>query len=112
MKAFLSDSSLWCGCILCFVSVLFLIFPPKRPNGIYGYRTQNSTKSLDRWTFSQKYSSCRMIEAGSLLILIGIVAPLLFAPEIYVYFGIPLLMGATVYMFVRTERALKKKFPN
>ncbi len=39
------------------VLIIFKIFPPKSINSWYGYRTMESMKSTQKWSFAQKYSA-------------------------------------------------------
>ncbi|RZJ67926.1 MAG: SdpI family protein [Flavobacterium sp.] len=109
----IETTALLVGLIFVIVSIIMLAFPPKKINGLYGYRTSASMKSQKHWDFAQRFSSFRMIEAG--IFLLGFS----FASN---YFGINpvksavgtivLLLASTLYLILRTEIALKKKFPN
>jgi len=41
------------------IPVLLYLYPPKDINGLLGYRTGRSMKSIENWTFSQKYFAKR-----------------------------------------------------
>jgi uncharacterized membrane protein len=43
--------------ILLVVGVVFWTYPPKKINGLYGYRTTRSRKSQEAWDFAQRYSA-------------------------------------------------------
>ncbi|NYA70148.1 SdpI family protein [Flavobacterium sp. MAH-1] len=102
-----------CGIVFVVAAAFMLVFPPKKINDFYGYRTNTSKKSQDRWDFSQKFSAWRMIEAGLFLILVSIALDYAdFTETASVLIGIGLLLASCVYMIFRTESALKKKFPN
>ena len=58
---------------------LFMKRPPKRINGIYGYRTKRSMKTQETWDFAHRY-------LGNLWFKIGLVLiPLPALPLIFVY---------------------------
>lgn len=62
------------GPIFMIAGIVMLLFPPKKINYLYGYRTKNSMKNIDRWNFAQNYSAKIMIWTGfffSLTSLIG-----------------------------------------
>lgn len=102
-----------CGIVFVIAAVIMLVFPPKRINDFYGYRTNNSKKSQERWDFSQRFSAWRMIEAGIFLILVSVALDYAaFTETASVLIGLGLLVSSCVYMIFRTESALKKKFPN
>lgn len=57
-----------------FIAGLILrLFPPKRINNIYGYRTPKSKKNMENWKLANKYSSILLMIFGLLLLLIGII---------------------------------------
>lgn len=95
---------------------LFMKRPPKRINGIYGYRTKRSMKTQETWDFAHRYLGYLWFKIGLVLI------PLSALPLIFVYGkDIELIgtVGAVVTLFeivpmivpiFPTERALKENF--
>lgn len=55
------------------IGLIFKIFPPKKINGIYGYRTINSMKNQKIWDYSQVIGANSMILVGVLLGVIGLI---------------------------------------
>ncbi|MBD3583772.1 SdpI family protein [Flavobacterium selenitireducens] len=111
-NAHLGFVSLACGIVFIGAAVIMLLFPPRKINDFYGYRTSTSKKSQERWDFAQRFSSWRMIEAGIVLTIVSIFLEYgQIAKEIGVVVGIALLIASCLYMFLRTESAIKKKFP-
>lgn len=53
-----------CPLALVVVAVAFWIWPPKKINMTYGYRTTRSMKSQSAWDFAQKYSAKWMTVLG------------------------------------------------
>ena len=108
---FLIPSSV--GIIFMLAGFLMLKFPPKKINGLYGYRTSSSMKNQERWDFSQKYSSIEMIKLGALLTLSSIFG-LIFKPDgkIGMFLGLTLMILMVVFLLIRVERAIKNKFVN
>jgi uncharacterized membrane protein len=102
-----------CGIVFIIAAATMLLFPPKKINDLYGYRTNTSQKSQERWDFAQRFSAWRMLEAGGFLLLVTVVLEFAQAPEVVgVVLGLALILCSCVYLFVRTESALKKKFPS
>ncbi|WP_417200309.1 SdpI family protein [Bizionia sp.] len=99
------------GLIFVVVGIIMYKFPPKKINGIYGYRTSNSMKSQERWDFAQIYSAKQMMKYGGLLSLSGIIG-LLFQPSenISTGLGLGLMISMVVLLLIRVERKLKNKF--
>lgn len=52
------------GSVFVIAGFILLIFPPKKINWLYGYRTKSSMKNIERWNFAQKYSAKVMIVCG------------------------------------------------
>ena len=44
-------------------------YPPKQINGIIGYRTKMSRKSMETWIFAQKYCGRLWLKIGFLMII-------------------------------------------
>lgn len=101
------------GVIFMIVATIMYFFPPKKINYLYGYRTESSMKSQERWDFAQRYSSIKMIQVGAALFLvslIGMAFPVSEGENIAI--GLILMIPACIVMFWTTEKALKKNFPN
>ncbi len=100
------------GLVFVITSIITHRFPPGKINYLYGYRTNRSMKSQDRWDFAQKYSSRRMHEAGLALIAVsftGFALPL--SAEVKFWLGILPAILSCVYIFNKTEKALRQHFP-
>jgi len=99
------------GGVFLFIGFLFYQFPPKKINGLYGYRTPASMESQERWDFAQKYSSVEMMKSGLLLLLLCLPGLIFFPPrEAAVFIGLGLMLLVVIIMIVRVERAIKRKF--
>jgi uncharacterized membrane protein len=102
------------------ISIVFLIaglimyiFPPKKINYLYGYRTNSSMKSEQRWNFAQKYSSIQMMFTAIKLFIISLMLPwfnLNF--ETNTFLQIAIIVVALGFMFYKIEKAIKVNFPN
>lgn len=107
------EMPLLCGIIFMLAATVMYVFPPKKINALYGYRTSSSMKSEDRWHFAQRYSTFKMAQGSVFLLfssflglLIKIEGKQLLVPGIV----FPLLV--VFYILFSTEAALKNKFPN
>ncbi|WP_310991586.1 SdpI family protein [Aequorivita marina] len=47
--------------ILLGVSLIYFLFPPKKINYLYGYRTSRSMKNQERWKVANKMASRMMV---------------------------------------------------
>lgn len=83
-------------------------FPPKKINGIYGYRTSRSMKSQRNWDIAQRYSSQLMLKQGLVMLAIGVLLFALSIPdEMSAVISIALLVVSVIVLFVQTEKKLK-----
>ncbi|MFC1562738.1 SdpI family protein [candidate division KSB1 bacterium] len=88
-------------------------FPPKKINGLYGYRTSNSMKSQERWDFAQRYSAREMIKWGLLMALIGFIGLIIeLKAGIEVAIGLGIVILFVIILIIRTEKELKTRFKN
>lgn len=99
------------GIIFIIAGYISRVFPPKKINLLYGYRTLNSMKSKERWDFAQSYSSQLMIQSGVLIFLLCFASLFLrFSEVIEVVIALGWVITLTIYIFIKTEKALKVQF--
>lgn len=99
------------GIILTIAGLILKIFPPKKINWIYGYRTSTSMKNQDTWDTANRYSAKLMTICGILLIIIGFVSfflPALGKIEHWIYLGVIVISIGLI--IILTERHLNKFF--
>ena len=100
------------GVIVGIAALVKLVFPPKKINGLYGYRTSGSRASQQRWDFAQRYASLRMLEAAAILIVAGAAMDYFkFDETVIKVVGIGLMLASCAYFLIRTESQLNKRFP-
>lgn len=88
-------------------------FPLKKINYLYGYRTNSSMKSEERWDFAQKYSSIQMIKLAIAIFIISLGFSFIKINENQNFIiGLIVLLGAVVFMFFKVEKAIKVNFSN
>ncbi len=99
------------GPIFIITGFILLKFPPRKINGMYGYRTSSSMKNQERWDFAQVYSAKEMIKLGGILMLSSLLG-LLFEPneKISILVELGLLIILVVLLITRVERAIQKHF--
>lgn len=96
------------GIILMVVGILTRIFPPKKPNSIYGYRTNRSMKTRSSWKVANEYFSGGMIMLSAASVLIGLITTIIvakYSSGITIIVTIGLLFG----LIYKTEELLKGK---
>ncbi|PTQ99970.1 SdpI/YhfL family protein [Mucilaginibacter yixingensis] len=104
------------GVILIIAGLILKKYPPKKINGLYGYRTYRSKSSQRNWDEGNRYSAILMVRIAWILLiggLIGTVA-LHFVHNRALKEGLTFLLmtGGTmtgmIIMIVKTERHLAK----
>jgi uncharacterized membrane protein len=60
--------------IILVVGVVFCMYPPKKINEFYGYRTTRSRKSQEAWDFAQRYSAKLMTVLGLAALAVASIA--------------------------------------
>ena len=88
--------------------LIMLLFPPKKINGIYGYRTTRSMKNQENWDKAQRFSAIKMIQISTIT---GIVSLLLGLTNGYEkaasIVSIVITLMSLGYLFYATEKHLK-----
>lgn len=97
------------GMLFAIGGLIFKIFPPKKINGVYGYRTNTSMKNQDTWNVAQKYSANSMIILGIVCVVLGFILNQLIKNVNMGYQGIIVLIGAFA-MLILDELHLRKVF--
>lgn len=101
-----------CGCFFLLAAAAMHLIPPKKINYLYGYRTPASMASPERWEFAQTYSTRQMVKGALVMMLFSLVGIAFPDTEaLHVTIGIVLLLACAAYIFIATERGIKKRFP-
>lgn len=100
-----------CGIAFLVAVVVGRVWPAKEINDLYGYRTSRSKANQEAWDFSQSFASKRMLEVALALLFFGGLGLFLPVPAwAGISISILFIIGGTVYIYVKTEKALKEKF--
>jgi uncharacterized membrane protein len=105
--------------ILTVVGVVFWMCPPKKINGLYGYRTTRSCKSQEAWDFAQRYSAKLLTIFGFAALIVAAAAHLfrnrlcvnsdyLMLYDICITLLLPIIVA--IPPIVLTELELRKRF--
>ena len=96
------------GLAFSIAAFITMKFPPKKINGIYGYRTARSMKSQENWDTAQRYSSRLMLKQGLVMLAIaGLLNVLPLPEEVAAIISVALLILSVIVLFVQTEKRLK-----
>ena len=99
------------GSIFVIVGLILYYFPPKKINYLYGYRTKNSMRNLERWTFAQRHSAKLMMCCGIVLLITAIAGIILnINDSIMKIVGLSELIILVIFLFIKTETDINRKF--
>lgn len=115
----------WMFMLICnlIIPLMMIIFgrvmwkhPPKKINGIYGYRTNMSMKNMDTWTFAHEYCGKLWWKIGWIMLLITILVYLVFVDSSgtvnEMLLSLPCLVQTVVLVatIFPIEKALRRTF--
>lgn len=99
------------GGIFLITGLITMKFPPKKINGLYGYRTKNSMKSQERWDLAQRTASNLMIRYGVIMLVSSPIFTIVeVQPWVQSTFSIALLILLSGLLILKTEKTLKNSF--
>jgi len=85
------------------------VWPPKKINMLYGYRTKRSMKSVENWEFAQAYSRRAMFRGGMAMVAFGVILYPVYEFR-HIAVDVVLILAATIgvcwWLFRSTEKAL------
>ena len=105
--------------IILVVGIVFWMYPPKKINEFYGYRTTRSRKSQEAWDFAQRYSAKLITMFGLAALVVAAIAhwlrnSLCFNSDFLMLYDIcmtlPLPIIVVLSPIVLTELELRKRF--
>lgn len=83
------------------------LFPPKKINGIYGYRTSKSMKNQTNWNFAQRYAGKKMVQFSAVCCSLCAIFFLLDSSGKWAtLLGIILSISGIILVLYKTERAI------
>lgn len=98
------------GIVFLIGAIVMKIWPPKKINMWYGYRTTLSTSSDRAWHLAQQHSTKAMFKYGLIMIFVGIFTGYFkHVPVVLILEIIILLPLFTALMILSTHKYLKRK---
>jgi uncharacterized membrane protein len=99
--------------IFSIAGIISYLFPPKKINGIYGYRTPRSMKNQENWDYAQKLGAKYMMLFGGIIFiaqtLLGyLVTSLKYELNYIIPFQLIAMIILLIVMLILCERKLKE----
>jgi len=107
------------GVVFLIIGIILYLFPPKRINNYYGYRTESSKRNQQTWDAANRYSTIYLLKISLVLIIAGFILTALLKEiavplKIKVASTVLLLivsgMAPAILTIVSTEKYLTKTF--
>jgi len=98
------------GILITVIGWLYMRFPPKNINPIYGYRTRRSMANQEIWDYANIVGAKMIFYLGSILLVLGTILYLLYPVDHIVMittFGLLLGLGVGMYW---CETQLNERF--
>jgi uncharacterized membrane protein len=97
------------GSVLLFVSFLMKLWPPKKINSIYGYRTPRSTKSQGAWDEANTYSADLLMWTGISTIVVQAISYFAVDGHTSILIALGYYVACVLISIILTEARLKGK---
>ncbi|MTI19596.1 SdpI family protein [Fulvivirga sp. RKSG066] len=98
------------GPLMTILAIIFKAFPPKKINGIYGYRTKRSMRNQKTWDVANSYANNLMFWLFLGLSVVELPLFFLIKPEYAALVSCGLLTVGIIILITATEQHLKNKF--
>lgn len=101
------------GIIFTVIAILHRIFPPKRINPVYGYRSSSAMRNQETWDIANRRAATLSIVGGLFLTFVGFIAG--FVPSLnqsYTELAVLLLIIVIGLIAFLTEKEIKKLPPS
>jgi uncharacterized membrane protein len=96
--------------VLLVVSSIFKLFPPKKINKIYGYKTPRSMKNQNIWNEANKFSSNLMFGSSILFIIFVFITSNFIGGSLLRNISVFFLLVSLMFVIILTEIKLKKLY--
>ena len=95
------------GLIFLIIGILYKLFPPKKINWIYGWRTGFAVKNQDIWVEANRSGAVLLMCGGIFLVLVGILSGALFEHAVRYIFAPSAIITLAVIIIIGEVRLRK-----
>lgn len=96
------------GSVLLAVSFLMKVWPPKKINHLYGYRSPQSMKNQHNWDIANQYSADLLMYAGTSNVLVHVLSYLLIGGEVSLFIPISYFIVFLIVSMILVEKRLSQ----
>jgi len=94
--------------LLIIPGLSFLIFPPKKINYIYGYKTKRSMRNMETWKEAHLYSGKLLSVFGILFLILTYILPFMYSQNTTIMVTLLGFLFTMIITMVLTEIRLHK----
>lgn len=107
--AYCNQMLLGVGLLFMLAGAIMYVFPPKKINSFYGYRTASSMKNQQKWNFAQTYSAKIMMLTGLIFAFLSPTKGLFKTSETNdIILAVGIMIIGSILMIILVEKALRK----
>jgi uncharacterized membrane protein len=99
-----------CGSLVLLIGLMMKIFPAKKINSSYGYRTPLSLKNQETWDYANRISANLMLFGGILNFVTSVLLAVYLPTNKGVLMNLGILTAIPLIMILITETKLSRKF--
>lgn len=92
------------------ISIVFYLFPPKKINSFYGYRTHRTMVNQEIWEFSNSLFNKALIKYATISFVAALALAYLNPEMMSSWFPMAFLLFTVLICIITTEKALNKNY--
>lgn len=89
------------------ITLLFYLFPPKKINSFYGYRTLTSKRSLKHWEMANKVSAKALLAVAGIMLIEAVLLSVYTDKSYERIILMTFVIGLAITFFI-TERKIRR----
>ncbi len=97
------------GPLILLVAAVFVVFPPRKINYLYGYRSYRSMKSQQAWDLANRFSARYMVVAALMTCLVQVITIIWLPLKQSFTASAAFMIVALLSVIPVTERKLKER---
>ena len=99
------------GASFLLASLVGMVWPAKKINSLYGYRSRRSMHSQEAWDFAQQYANKLLVVIGVLNLSFGLSGSFMLLSDLYsVVLSLLFMFLTLLWLFWKTDRVLKNRY--
>ena len=97
------------NCLLFFFSIVFYLFPPKKINALYGYRTNKSMKNDEIWHFANSFFTKTLMKYALISLVAALILEFITSTQT-TWQPMAIMVLSLAVSIIKTEQVLSQSF--